>query len=122
MTGAEFETTFTKWLFEKGFWALNIPRNKFGAQPFDIIAIKGNVVWAIDCKVCGEKRLDMRRVEPNQYTAFELMQERTKARCSFVCLHENVIYEIQFDDVKDAYVSGRSSIKLEHVIARFNDE
>lgn len=122
MTGQEFETAFTKWLFDKGFWALNVPRNKFGAQPFDIIAIKGNVVWAIDCKVCAEKRLDLRRVEPNQYTAFEVMQERTKARCSFVCLNEETIYEIMFDVVKDAYVSGKASIKLEHMIARIEDE
>ena len=118
MTGQEFEAAFTKWLFDKGFWALNIPRNKFGAQPFDIIAIKGNVVWAIDCKVCGEKRLDLRRVEPNQYTAFDVMQERTKARCSFVCLHKGIIYDVAFGAVKNAYVDGLASIKLEHVIVR----
>ena len=112
MTGSEFESAFTKWLFDKGFWALNIPRNKFGAQPFDIIAIKGNIVWAIDCKVCAEKRLDLRRVEPNQYAAFEVLQERTKARCSFVCLNGKTVYEIAFNAVKDAYVSGVASIKL----------
>lgn len=118
MTGTEFETAFTQWLFDKGFWALNIPRNRFGAQPFDIIAIKENVVWAMDCKTCAEKRLDLRRVEANQYTAFDIMQERTRARCSFVCLHGDTVYEIPFDYVKMAYTSGAASIKLEHMIAK----
>ena len=113
MTGTQFETIFTRWLFDKGFWALNIPKNKFGAQPFDIIAIKDNLVWAIDCKVCEEKRLDLRRVEPNQQSAFKFMQTRTYAKCSFICWHKNEIYEVTFDEVDEGLSKGAASIKLE---------
>ena len=116
MTGAEFENVFAKWLFDKGFWALNIPKNKFGAQPFDIIAIKDDFIWAIDCKVCGQNRLDLRRVEPNQLSAFNALRTRTNAHCSFVCWHKNVMYEITFNEVEKGLSKGAASIKLERMI------
>ena len=113
MTGAEFETQVCKWFKSHGYWALNIPKNKYGAQPFDVLAIKGGEIWAVDCKVCGEKRLPLDRIEDNQWLAFESMTKLTNARCGFMCWHGGKMNFVEFEDVVAIRKTGRASIKLE---------
>lgn len=77
MTGKEFETTFCNELKSHGYWALNIPRDRRGAQPFDIIAVRDNDVVAVDCKVCSSKTFPLARIEDNQWLAFKAISSKT---------------------------------------------
>ena len=112
MTGAEFEIALCKAFKSKGFWALNIPRNKFGAQPFDVIAIKRREIWAVDCKVCSTSRLPISRIEDNQWLAFEQMKKLTEANCGFICLYKNELYFIPIELATAAQNMNFASIKL----------
>lgn len=51
------------------------PRSIHG-QPFDMTAVFKDQVWFIDIKHCLGKRFSFRSVEPNQKTAFELLEQR----------------------------------------------
>ena len=113
MTGAAFEAYVCEWFKSHGYWALNIPKNKYGAQPFDVLAIKGGEIWAVDCKVCGEPRLQLSRIEDNQWLAFESLKKRTKAKCGFMCWHDGKMGFLQFEDAVEARNAGKASIRLE---------
>ena len=104
MTGAQFERLFIEHLKDSGYWALRIPCNDRGAQPFDVIAIRGSNILAVDCKVCSQPRFETRRIEDNQRLAFELMQKRTNAWCGFACYHDGNIFMIPFGDCTGASV------------------
>lgn len=102
MTGAEFER-YVADLFQKdGFWALRIPKNERGAQPFDILAIKGNMVYAIDCKVCERNRFPLSRIEDNQWTAMNTMKSKTNALLGFAIYHGGKIYFIKYEEAIEA--------------------
>ena len=109
MTGPEFEHKLCLWFREHGYWALNVPKNQFGAQPFDVLAIKGSMIWAVDAKVCSEPRLRLNRVEDNQMLAFDAISQKTDALCGFMCLHDGLVYFVPYEDVKK---EKSASIKL----------
>ena len=75
-----FEERITKMLKEAGYWALRIPPNEAGQQPFDIIAIKGKRILTYDAKLLSNRtRFPLSRIEDNQYNAFELVEKKTGA-------------------------------------------
>lgn len=111
MTGQEFEQWACQWFRNRGYWALNIPKNKFGAQPFDVLAIRGSDIWAVDCKVCSKSRFPLSRVEDNQWLAFDLMQEITNAICGFMCWY-NGLFFIPYSLAKKNRENGNASILL----------
>lgn len=114
MTGSEFEQYLSVILYDNGYWALNIPRNRFGAQPFDIVAIKGSRILAIDCKVCSQPRFPLSRIEDNQWMAFDLIKKRTNAECYLACFYDNRIYWIPVNDAEYARELGKSSLPLSY--------
>ena len=113
MTGEEFEIIVCNWLKDNGYWALLIPRNKSGAQPFDILAIRNSEIYAVDCKVCSEPRLRLSRIEDNQWLAFESIKKKTSATCGFVWYHEGKTGFIDYEDAVKARDLGLNSINLE---------
>lgn len=110
MTGNQLEIYAVHTLSNNGWWALRIPRNHSGAQPFDIIAVKGERVLALDCKACADLKFDIKRVEDNQWTAFEVMQKRTKAVIGILAENNGVLYFISYFDLLNC---KRSYIRLE---------
>lgn len=64
-TGNEFEKKFCEILSERGFWVHNFAQNQDG-QPADVIAIKNNTPYIIDCKVCEKGIFRLSRIEENQ--------------------------------------------------------
>lgn len=107
MTPNQLENYTVKLLGENGWWALRIPRNPSGAQPFDIIAVKGGKVLALDCKACSEPKFPIKRVEDNQWTAFAMMSKRTDAVVGIVAEHKEVLYFISYAEllnVKGSYL------------------
>ena len=112
MTGMQFESQFCEFLKEFGYWALNIPKNKYGAQPFDVVAIHGNEIFAVDCKVCSTDLFQLERVEDNQWLAFQMVNERTNAKTGIMAYYKGDVYYLPYV-VLCAYVrDGLKSIKL----------
>lgn len=112
MTGQKFESELCELMKALGYWALNIPRNQSGAQPFDVIAIHGNKVYAIDCKVCERSSFPLDRVEDNQWAAFEVMHNRTDASVGIMTYHDGDLHFIPFWELCDARELGMKSIKF----------
>lgn len=114
MTGEKFESEFCEVLKGLGYWALNIPKNKNGAQPFDIIAMHGNTVLAIDCKVCsGQARFPLVRIEDNQWTAFEAVHSKTFAWVGIIIYYKGNVYFYQYTDLKAALKEGLKSLPID---------
>lgn len=120
MTGIQFERKVSKDLFDAGYWVLNVPRNESGAQPFDILAIKGNKIIAADCKVCEAKVFPLSRIEPNQWTAFKMMWERASADICVFVWHEDSTYWISYWQLLSAKAHGMSILISELPKARFD--
>lgn len=119
MTPREFEIETCNIFFENGFWALRIPKDERGAQPFDVLAIRGSEIYAFDCKVCSTPRLQLTRAEDNQLASMSLLKRRTTAYTGFLAWHEGEIYLIPFRDVEEAIKAGKASIKL---VRRYADK
>lgn len=88
--GNEFETQVCEMLASKGYWVHFIVPDIRGAQPFDIIAVKNGVAYAIDCKTCVADTFNISRLEENQIMAFEKWLR---------CGNENPVIVVEHDDV-----------------------
>ena len=131
MTGTQFEKAFCRELFNNGYWALNIPRSQNGSQPFDVIAVRGEKIVAVDCKVCSTPRFSLSRIEDNQWSAFEMLSARApNAVVGIVCWCD-ALYFAPFRVLLDCAENGLASISLDknlrfnayyHIMRRENDE
>jgi Holliday junction resolvase len=72
--GNDFEAEFCEILFENGFWAHNMAQNAAG-QPADVIAVRNEKSYIIDCKVCSNGRFPLSRIEDNQHLSMKLWEE-----------------------------------------------
>lgn len=70
--GTDFETEFCELLANRGYWVHFISPDRRGAQPFDVIAVKGGEAYAYDCKTSAKRKFNIGRMEENQKTAFDL--------------------------------------------------
>jgi len=112
MNWSKFEQIVCEWFAREGYWAHRIARDERGAQPFDVIAIKGIEVIAVDCKVCSRPHFPLSRVEDNQRMAMKIMSARTQAEIYFLCYFKGKVYVIPFDYVEAAFRQGRASLRL----------
>lgn len=71
--GLHFEAEFIHKLFDAGFWVLQIPQTAVG-QPIDVIAVRYDKAFLIDCKHCTGDRFVLDRIEPNQESALYLSE------------------------------------------------
>lgn len=71
--GTKFEQDMCKILTDNEYWVHFITPDARGAQPFDIIAVKHCVPYAIECKTLTYSRryFTIDRLEDNQILAFE---------------------------------------------------
>lgn len=72
--GNKFENELAQYLFNKGFWVLRII-DGYAGQPVDIIAVKKQKPYLIECKVCTKDKFTMKRLEPNQHSTFQMWEE-----------------------------------------------
>ncbi len=70
MTWQRFQREICKMLSDNGFWAYETINKKSG-QPVDVIAVKSDIGYIIECKVTKSNRFPLSRVEDNQITAIE---------------------------------------------------
>lgn len=84
-----------------GYWCHIFAQTKQG-QPFDLIAIKNNIVIMGDVKSCLKGRFDFSRIEPNQYTAMELALQKGNTNIYFFLVdEENNIKVIKYQTIKE---------------------
>lgn len=100
MTGLEFERECLTALSRANWWAYRCNPDRFGSQPFDIIAAFNGNIAVYDCKVVSTEaaRFDFRRIEANQRTAFELFLKRNPLpyACGFLVWYKGQIYYIPY--------------------------
>ena len=116
MTGREFERCVEKKLSEYGYWVHRMAESNTGSQPFDIIALKGYSVFALDCKVISTKRpyFPFSRIEENQRRAFEKLYDCYKSvlLCGFLIYYKDDVYLLDYAKAKMWIEEGNKGITL----------
>lgn len=108
--GSDFEREICDLLAKDGYWAHFIAPDARGAQPFDIIAVKGGRAVAIDCKTCVAKYISISRLEDNQIMAFEKWVACGNGEPLVAVRHEGSVVLISYSDLKK-----RGKINLERI-------
>lgn len=90
--GTEFEQEAVSILNNLGYWVHFIAPDIRGAQPFDIIAVKNGIPYAIDCKTCVAKSFNISRLEDNQVSAFEKWLRCRNPEPIVLVKHNDYIY------------------------------
>ena len=106
--GNAFESEMVELLAERGYWAHFIVPDAAGRQPFDIIACKNGIPYAIDCKTCVANRFSIKRLEENQILAFEKWLQCGNTEPVVAVKHNDKVYLIPYRDLR----SG-NSVKIE---------
>ena len=116
MTGREFERWMENKLSRCGYWVHRMAESNTGSQPFDIIALKGYSVFALDCKVISTKRpyFPFSRIEENQKRAFEKLYECYSGilLCAFIIYFEGDVYLLDYQIAKKLMGEGKKGITL----------
>lgn len=89
--GNRFESKFCELMFDEGFWVHNMAMNQAG-QPADVIAVKNNQAFLIDCKVCERNTFPLSRIEENQHLSMELWKESGNGEGWFALKVNDSIY------------------------------
>lgn len=96
-SGTRFENELCEILFRHDFWAHNIAQNKSG-QPADVIAVRKDKPYLIDCKVCEHDKFPLSRIESNQELAMNLWKNVGNTECYFALKdHSGAIYMAHFN-------------------------
>lgn len=116
MTGREFERLVENKLSDYGYWVHRMAESNTGSQPFDIIALKGHSVFALDCKVISTKRpyFPFSRIEENQKRAFEKLYDCYKSvlLCGFLIYYKDDVYLLDYAKAKMWIEEGNKGITL----------
>ncbi len=107
--GTDFEQDMVDYLAGLGYWVHFIVPDSRGAQPFDIIAVKDGIAYAIDCKTCVSDTFNITRMEENQKTSFELWMKCHNTMPIVAVKHRDKVYAISYDKLKK-----ERSIKIEN--------
>jgi Holliday junction resolvase len=109
--GNSFEAEFCELLFKHGFWCHNMAQNSAG-QPADVIAVKDQRAYLIDCKVCSKNRFPLERVEENQHFAMETWKICGNGDGWFALKVENEVLMLSHDTlVKLSYEKWALNLK-----------
>lgn len=109
--GNSFEAEFCEMLFKHGFWCHNMAQNSAG-QPADVIAVKDQRAYLIDCKVCSKNRFPLERVEENQHFAMETWKICGNGDGWFALKVENEVLMLSHDTlVKLSYEKWALNLK-----------
>jgi Holliday junction resolvase len=98
--GTAFEREFCDYLFEQGYWVHFITPAPNGAQPFDVIAVKGGRAYAFDCKTSAKANFSIKRLEQNQIMAFERWLKCGNTEPRIAVKYKNNIYLIPYRELK----------------------
>lgn len=91
--GNGFEAEFCEILFNYGFWAHNLAQNQAG-QPADVLAVRNEKAYLIDCKVCSGNSFPLSRIEENQELSMSLWKSCGNGEGWFALLMDEKVYMI----------------------------
>lgn len=91
--GNNFESELAQILYDNGFWVHLLNANKSG-QPADVIAVRNNIAYLIDAKVCSDNTFPFSRIEENQDLAMDLWHESGNGTGWFALKTDSGIYMI----------------------------
>ncbi len=111
--GNAFEQELCQLLFEEGFWAHNLKQDNAG-QPADVIAVRNQTAYLIDCKDCSAKGFDLRRIEDNQVTAMQLWNECGNGQGWFAIKVNDEIFMIPSFVMMD-FADYKSTLSFEEI-------
>lgn len=102
--GNDFEKEFAQILADDGYWVTMLtPKTHIGSQPADLIAVKDNRAYLVDCKTCNSYLFPLNRIEQNQIEA---------SKKYFKC--GNTAYYIAIKYKEDIYVIPIDTIDFTH--------
>lgn len=94
--GDDFELEAINLLSIAGFWVHFITPNARGSQPFDIVAMKDGVSYAIDCKTNSTRKFSVLRLEDNQMCAFDKWLNSGGTEPMLFVKHDEHIYCVNY--------------------------
>lgn len=94
--GTAFEKEFCKLLKSRGFWVHFMSPSASGTQPCDIIAVRNEKAFLIDCKTCDDKVFRIGRLEDNQRLAFYAFQKAGNHNCWVAVKYQDQVYMINY--------------------------
>lgn len=117
MTWQRFQREVCKRLSECGFWAYETI-NKQSGQPVDVIAVKSDIGYIIECKVTKSDRFPLSRVEDNQITAIEKFTKCKNTESWFAfyfAKHPDNVLFVRANMILDLIDSGTKSTTYEEL-------
>ena len=111
MTWQRFQREICKMLSEHGFWAYETINKKSG-QPVDVIAVKSDIGYIIECKVTKSNRFPLSRVEDNQITSIQLFNKCGNSESWFAfyfAKHPDNVLFVRADKIIALVESGAKS-------------
>ena len=100
--GNKTEKTVSSIFRSRGYWVYNCPKSSTGAQPVDLIAIKGGesyIVWLVDGKHVRESDASFKldRIEDNQWISLQYARDYANIKT------ENLGFVIEFERTNTFY-------------------
>ena len=112
--GNQIENDFCNYLFSKGFWVHRIAQNSFG-QPADVIAVKDEKAYLIDCKACTSSGFRFSRMESNQEQAMELWERCGNGTGWFAVFTNKNFYMLSLQAIKP-FLKTQSGFSNDEII------
>ena len=111
--GTSFEKRVCDIFSEHGYWVHFLSPDNRGTQPFDIIAVKNGLAWAVECKTLSlsQKYFSISRLEDNQILAFEKWIQCGNKIAIIVVEYGDKIYWISYESLRE-----QKKIKMEDLM------
>lgn len=121
-TGSDAEVFITKEFAKIDAFATILSAGITGQQPFDILAISKNYVYALDVKHCKGNYFPFTRVEENQKQALSYIDEKINNKVlitGFALVHKGLPYFLSYQDYKQLDQEEVKSVKPKEQISLY---
>lgn len=100
--GSDFERRVCELLKDAGCWVHFIAPDARGAQPFDVIAVRHGIAYAVECKTltANAKYFPITRLEYNQRMAFDRWLACRNSMPLIFVLYGDKIVIVRYDELK----------------------
>lgn len=116
--GNDFESELCEMLAKEGFWVHNFTQNQAG-QPADIIAVKNEMAFLIDAKVCSDNKFSLSRIEENQKNSMELWHDCKNGTGWFALLVGDEVFMMAYSHIKVMNtVNFKSTLTLSDIVEK----
>ena len=121
--GKRFEQDLCRYFFFKDYYVVYNEKGITGAQPSDLVIIKGNIATMIDCKNLENKTgiFPLSRIEFNQQYAYKRFRECGNSNFILAIKWENKVWFIDFG-LLQFFDKSIDLKKIEPNIINFDEE